>query len=254
MRRRATVISALAVTGLAAALGLAQRLILEQKAEYPAEWGTNVASAAAGGKVVSESRSQGQDLGAENLLDGDVMPDRPSWTVEAPRRGRPSGFAVTEGHHVREVRVCFSAEGQTFGKVRTLSLRSRPGMQGFEMTPPEPARPALKETIVILSSIETVPGMRITRLLGLVQGSTVRAKHVGKDIMAGFKNIVGGEIKGYTELLAESRNQALQRMIEQAEQLGGNAVVNVRFATSSVMQGAAELLAYGTAVTIEPEG
>jgi len=106
---------------------------------------------------------------------------------------------------------------------------------------------------VILSNIETVPGMRITRLLGLVQGSTVRAKHVGKDIMAGLKNIVGGEIHGYTELLAESRNQALQRMIEQAEQLGGNAVVNVRFATSSVMQGAAELLAYGTAVTVEPE-
>lgn len=106
---------------------------------------------------------------------------------------------------------------------------------------------------MILSNIETVPGMRITRLLGLVQGSTVRAKHVGKDIMAGLKNIVGGEIHGYTELLAESRNQALQRMIEQAERLGGNAVVNVRFATSSVMQGAAELLAYGTAVTVEPE-
>ena len=106
---------------------------------------------------------------------------------------------------------------------------------------------------MILTSIETVPGMRITRLLGLVQGSTVRAKHVGKDIMAGLKNIVGGEVTGYTELLAESRNQALQRMIEQAEQLGANAVINVRFATSSVMQGAAELLAYGTAVTVEPE-
>ena len=105
---------------------------------------------------------------------------------------------------------------------------------------------------MILSSIETVPGMSIVKLLGLVQGSTVRAKHVGKDIMASFKNIVGGEIKGYTELLAESRNQALERMIEQAQQLGANAVVNVRFATSSVMQGAAELLAYGTAVAVEP--
>lgn len=105
---------------------------------------------------------------------------------------------------------------------------------------------------MILSSIETVPGMKVTRLIGLVQGSTVRAKHVGKDIMAGFKNIVGGEIKGYTELLADSRNQALQRMIEQAEQLGADAVVNVRFATSSVMQGAAELLAYGTAVSVQP--
>ncbi len=99
---------------------------------------------------------------------------------------------------------------------------------------------------------EEIPGYRITEVKGLVQGNTVRAKHVGRDIMASFKNIVGGELVGYTELLVESRRQALERMLSQAEQLNANAVVNVRFATSSITQGAAELYAYGTAVTVEP--
>ena len=85
---------------------------------------------------------------------------------------------------------------------------------------------------------------------GLAQGSTIRAKHFGRDLMAGFKNIVGGELKGYTELLQESRNQALERMCRQAEELGANAVINVRIATSSVAAGAAEILAYGTAVRV----
>ena len=83
-----------------------------------------------------------------------------------------------------------------------------------------------------------------------MQGSTIRAKHFGRDLMAGFKNIVGGELKGYTELLQESRNQALERMCRQAEELGANAVINVRIATSSVAAGAAEILAYGTAVRV----
>ena len=87
--------------------------------------------------------------------------------------------------------------------------------------------------------------------LGLVQGSTVRAKHVGRDFMAGLKNLVGGELKGYTELLNESRAQALDRMMEQARQAGANAVLNVRFSTSSVAAGAAEIFAYGTAVVLE---
>ncbi len=100
---------------------------------------------------------------------------------------------------------------------------------------------------------ETIPGMRIVSVKGLVQGNTVRAKHMGRDIAAGLKNIVGGEVKGYTELLTEARRQALERMLSQAEQLGANAVVNVRFSTSAVTQGAAELYAYGTAVTVEPE-
>lgn len=105
---------------------------------------------------------------------------------------------------------------------------------------------------MLVVNTETVPGYRITRVLGLVQGNTVRAKHVGKDLLAGLKNIVGGEIKPYTELLTEARREALQRMMTQAEQLGANAVVNVRFTTSSVAAGAAELYAYGTAVVLEP--
>lgn len=104
---------------------------------------------------------------------------------------------------------------------------------------------------MILTNVETVPGHSIVEHFGLVSGSTVRAKHVGKDIMASLKNIVGGELKGYTELLNESRQEAINRMVQQAEQLGANAVVNVRFATSSITQGAAELYVYGTAVRLE---
>ncbi len=104
---------------------------------------------------------------------------------------------------------------------------------------------------MILTNIESVPGKRIVEHYGLVSGSTIRAKHIGRDIMAGLKNIFGGELKGYTELLQESRNQAIGRMVAQAQQLGANAILNVRFATSSVAQGAAELFAYGTAVKVE---
>ena len=89
------------------------------------------------------------------------------------------------------------------------------------------------------------------RHLGLVQGSTVRAKNVGRDIMAGLKNLVGGELKGYTELLQESRQEAIDRLEQQAQAVGANAVLNVRFTTSSVAQGAAEMLAYGTAVVLD---
>jgi uncharacterized protein YbjQ (UPF0145 family) len=104
---------------------------------------------------------------------------------------------------------------------------------------------------MLLSNLEIVPGKRIVKHLGLVQGSTVRAKHVGKDFMAGLKNIVGGELKAYTELLQESREEATARMVRQAEAAGANAVLNIRFATSSITQGAAELFAYGTAVVLE---
>ena len=102
-----------------------------------------------------------------------------------------------------------------------------------------------------ISNLEHIPHTRIVRHLGMVQGNTVRAKHVGRDIMASLKNIVGGELKGYTELLQDSRKEATERMVEQAESMGANAVVNIRFATSSIAQGAAELFAYGTAVRIE---
>ncbi len=104
---------------------------------------------------------------------------------------------------------------------------------------------------MLITNVETIPGKKIVKLFGLVSGSTVRAKHVGRDIMAGFKNVFGGELKGYTELLAESREQSMERMINQAEGLGANAIVNVRFSTSSIAAGAAELYVYGTAVTVQ---
>ena len=103
---------------------------------------------------------------------------------------------------------------------------------------------------VAVSNTESIPGRTIVEFYGVVTGNTVRAKHVGRDIMAGLKNIVGGELKGYTELLQDSRAEATERMIAQAVSMGANAVVNVRFATSSISQGAAELFAYGTAVRV----
>ncbi|WP_409432832.1 YbjQ family protein [Litorimonas sp. RW-G-Af-16] len=102
----------------------------------------------------------------------------------------------------------------------------------------------------ILSNLETVPGREIIAYKGLVQGNTVRAKHVGRDIMAGLKNIVGGELRGYTELLEDARQEATARMIEDARGQGANAVVNVRFSTSAITAGASELYVYGTAVVI----
>lgn len=104
---------------------------------------------------------------------------------------------------------------------------------------------------MVITNIETVPGKTVVEHFGLVSGSTIRAKHIGRDFMAGLKNLVGGELKGYTQLLQESRQQAMDRMVEEARLLGANAIVNVRFSTSSVAQGAAELYAYGTAVRFE---
>ena len=106
---------------------------------------------------------------------------------------------------------------------------------------------------MMVVNTETVPGKRIVEVKGLVQGNTVRAKHAGRDIAASFKNLVGGELKGYTELLVESRREAMARMIAQAEELQANAIVNDRFATSSITAGAAELYAYGTAVVLADE-
>jgi uncharacterized protein YbjQ (UPF0145 family) len=103
---------------------------------------------------------------------------------------------------------------------------------------------------MIIVNTETVPGYEISELCGLVQGNTIRAKHVGRDIAASLKNIVGGELKGYTELLTEARREAVERMMAQAQQLRADAIVNVRFSTSSITQGAAELYAYGTAVRL----
>ena len=102
-----------------------------------------------------------------------------------------------------------------------------------------------------ITNIETIPGKRITSHYGLVCGSTVRSKNAFKDIGASFKNMFGGELKSYTKLLNETREESIGRMIEQAKQLGANAVVNVRFATSDVAAGAAEIYIYGTAVKVE---
>ena len=104
---------------------------------------------------------------------------------------------------------------------------------------------------MIITNLEMIPGKKLAKHLGLVQGSSVRAKHVGRDIMASLKNIFGGELKGYTELLQESREEAIDRMQQQATAIGANAILNIRFSTSSISQGAAEIFAYGTAVVIE---
>jgi len=104
---------------------------------------------------------------------------------------------------------------------------------------------------MIITTTSTVAGRTVKQTLGIVRGNTIRARHIGKDIAAVFRNVIGGEITEYTKLFGESREQALDRMIGNAEQLGANAVVEVRFATSMIMGGAAELLAYGTAVILE---
>lgn len=104
---------------------------------------------------------------------------------------------------------------------------------------------------MIIVTSDQIPGKEIKSVLGLVKGNTIRARHIGRDILAGLKNIVGGEVSDYTKMMAESREQALDRMQENAKDLGANAIVAVRFVTTSVMDGAAELLAYGTAVVIE---
>ena len=107
--------------------------------------------------------------------------------------------------------------------------------------------------MVICTTSSQIAGKRIVKTVGLVRGSTVRARHLGKDILAGLRNVVGGEVDEYTKMLAESREQALDRMMQGAKRLGANAVVDVRFGTASIMAGAAEILAYGTAVIVENE-
>jgi uncharacterized protein YbjQ (UPF0145 family) len=104
-----------------------------------------------------------------------------------------------------------------------------------------------------ITTSDTVPGKRVVKTLGLVRGNTIRARHLGRDLLAALRNIVGGEVTDYTKMLAEAREQALDRMVAEAESLGANAIVTTRFATSMLMQGAAELLAYGTAVVLEGE-
>ncbi len=150
-------------------------------------------------------------------------------------------------------RKAFAAAGAVC-RIETLETENASGKESGPPQTPEPAAAPLSSPpdggSMIVTNIESVPGKTIVAHYGLVSGSTIRAKHLGRDIMASLKNLVGGELKGYTELLRESRRQATERMIEQARQLGANAIINVRFSTSSVAQGAAELYAYGTAVSV----
>ena len=104
---------------------------------------------------------------------------------------------------------------------------------------------------MIIVTTDFIAGKAITKSLGLVRGNTIRARHVGRDILAFFRNIVGGEIRDYTKMMAESREQALDRMVEEAESLGANAIISMRVTTSMIMQSASEILAYGTAVIVE---
>jgi len=106
---------------------------------------------------------------------------------------------------------------------------------------------------MIVVTTETIPGKRVKTLLGIARGNTIRARHMGHDILAGFKNMVGGEITGYTKMMAEAREQAIDRMIEDAESLGANAVIAMRITTTMVMTSAAEFLVYGTAVIVEDD-
>ena len=104
---------------------------------------------------------------------------------------------------------------------------------------------------MLLSTTDSIPGKKIVKHVGLVRGNTIRARHIGRDILAILRNIVGGEISDYTKLMGESREQSIDRMMEEAKKLGGNAVVAIRFSTSEVMNSAAEILVYGTAVVVE---
>ncbi len=104
---------------------------------------------------------------------------------------------------------------------------------------------------MLLSTTETIHGKKIVKHLGLVRGNTIRARHIGRDVMAGLRNVVGGEITDYTKMMAESREQAIDRMVEEAQKLGANAIVTVRFSTTEIMQRAAEIMVFGTAVVVE---
>ena len=123
-------------------------------------------------------------------------------------------------------------------------------LYAIKTKPKDQAMPTPTLKLIVVTS-PTIPGKKIVRTLGLVRGNTIRARHIGKDIMAGLRNIVGGEVTEYAKLLGESREQALDRMVEQAEELGANAIIGLQFQTSVIMSGAAEMMAYGTAVVVE---
>ena len=126
-----------------------------------------------------------------------------------------------------------------------------PPVQPAVTTPPPQVAPSARR--ILVTNTESIAGAEIEEVLGLVQGNTVRAKHIGKDIVAQFKNIVGGEVGDYTRLFSEAREEAIARMIDNAVNIGADAIVNVRFVSSTISQGMSELLAYGTAVKLKKE-
>jgi uncharacterized protein YbjQ (UPF0145 family) len=174
-------------------------------------------------------------------------------TVEKLFSGRPFTLRKqVEGETAEKFKSKFESAGAICvlkPVAGTGELSGLPQSASIASAAPQKSPPSTGQ--IILTNIENIPGKTTVEHFGLVAGSTIRAKHIGRDIMASFRNLVGGEIKSYTELLQESRQQATERMVEQARQLGANAVVNVRYSTSSIAQGAAELYAYGTAVRVE---
>ncbi len=174
-------------------------------------------------------------------------------TVETLFSGRP--FTLRKqvaGETAEKFRSKFESAGAICVLKPVAGAGEPSGLPASAAIPSAAPKKSLPSTgNIILTNIENIPGKTTVEHFGLVAGSTIRAKHIGRDIMASFRNLVGGEIKSYTELLQESRQQATERMVEQARQLGANAVVNVRYSTSSIAQGAAELYAYGTAVRVE---
>ena len=162
----------------------------------------------------------------------------------------PLGYGpIAQSNDERLVEI--EIEGLSLGKLRLCNRRIHSICRTHLIRRIHSIGPNEKEAFVILTTLEGVPSRQVVEHYGLVQGNSVRAKNVGKDFLAGLKNLVGGELKAYTELLQESRKEATERMIAQAQQVGANAVVNIRFATSSISAGAAELYVYGTAVRVQ---
>jgi uncharacterized protein YbjQ (UPF0145 family) len=178
-----------------------------------------------------------------------------SWLPLSPfglRRGTPRAVFPFAGHALGIKPINTALMAARFRQRAAAGLTKPRGRATLHTVGAAVGARCTEEASMIVVNTETVPGHVIVEVKGMVQGSTVRAKNVGRDIAASFKNMIGGELKGYTELLTESRREALSRMLAQASELGANAVINVRFATSAITAGAAEMLAYGTAVTVQP--
>lgn len=165
------------------------------------------------------------------------------------RKNQPSGFPkhYDSAAEAKKAIKMMKAYGSGWRPPTT----GRPVVEEEEYIEGDEVAPTDVQYDIDIVNTEAVPGRRIVRCLGLVEGSIVKSKHIGRDIMAGLKTLVGGELRGYTELMQQARDEAVNRMLESAAELGANAIVNVRYTTSAIMQNASEILVYGTAVTIE---